>query len=66
MININKGDFIIAYATGYCEECGTNYKWKDIYSLTDFEDLEETNNKTLKSNSNFGENLESIYKLNIF
>lgn len=35
------GDIIIAYATGYCEECGTNYKWKDIYSLENFEDLEE-------------------------
>ena len=29
----DEGDLIIAYATGYCEECFINYKWKDIYTL---------------------------------
>lgn len=37
----DEGDIIIAYATGYCEGCGTNYKWEDIYSLANFEGLEE-------------------------
>ena len=27
----DEGNIIIAYTTGYCEECGINYKWKDIY-----------------------------------
>ena len=37
----DEGDFIIACATGYCEECGIDYKWKDIYALKSFKDVKE-------------------------
>lgn len=37
----DEGDIIIANATGRCEECGTDYIWKDIYVLQSFEDLEK-------------------------
>ena len=38
---VQRGDIIIANATGRCEECGADYIWKDIYVLQSFEDLEK-------------------------
>ena len=34
-------DIILHKGYGHCPKCGKHYQWKDIYTLTDFSDLEE-------------------------
>ena len=34
-------DIVIFYEVGHCPKCGKDYKWKDKYKFSDFEDLEE-------------------------
>jgi uncharacterized protein with PIN domain len=34
-------DIVIFYEVGHCPKCGKEYKWRDVYNFSHFEDLEE-------------------------
>lgn len=34
-------DIVCLYEVGHCPNCGKEYKWKDYYKFSDYEDLEE-------------------------
>lgn len=34
-------DIVIFYELGHCPKCGKDYKWKDKYNFSHYEDLEE-------------------------
>jgi hypothetical protein len=36
------GDIAALVSVVHCPKCNKKYKWKDVYILTDFNDLEET------------------------
>lgn len=37
----DNGDTMCAFARGSCPSCHTDYKWYDVYVLSEFMDLEE-------------------------
>ena len=37
------GDVVLVHIIGYCPNCGTDHKWKEVYQFERFQDLKIEN-----------------------